>query len=221
MDVGSVITRVRSIAGDTAVLQFTDSDIIDWLNDGIRECAIQNSLLQKNATSTTAVGTVEYDLPTDIMRLHSVSVGGEKLRSQTLQEWQETSGDAGAATAQGQPQSFYVWATKINLYPAPTEEAAFVVSYTYQPEDLTYVGAGGVADTATKAQSLPLPTGYQSRLVDYCLAQVAQQDGDSNLYQLKLLEFQTGVTQLKDKPEFNEDLYPFISVSSRDSGGEW
>jgi hypothetical protein len=218
MNVGSIITRVRSIAGDTAVLQFTDSDIVDWLNDGIRDCAISNNLLQKNATSTTAVGTTEYTLPTDIMKLHSVTVGGEKLRSQTLQEWQEFSGPSEGAGVQGRPQNFYVWAGKINIWPVPTESQSLVVSYSYQPADLTYAGTGGIGDSTTKAQEVPLPSGYHARLVDYCLAQVAQQDGDSNLYQLKLMEFQTGVSQLKDKPEYTEDLYPFIATSARDSG---
>lgn len=220
MKVGSIITRVRSIAGDTAVMQFTDSDIIDWLNDGVRECAIQNGLLQKNATSSTAVGTSEYTIPADIMKLHSVTVDGTKLASQTLQEWQENSGGQGATLVEGRPSSFYVWATKINLYPVPTEVLPFVISYIYKPTELTYAGTGGAADAGTKDQDLPLPVDYQSRLVDYCLAQVAQQDGDSNLYQLKITEFQTGVTQLKDKPEYTDDLYPFISVSNRDAGWE-
>lgn len=218
MKVGSVIQRVRSIAGDTAVLQFTDSDIIDWLNDGVRECALQNSLLQKNATSSTAVGVSQYDLPTDIMKLHSVTVDGEKLLSQTLQEWQETSAQQGAGTTSGQSLSYYVWATKITLFPTPDAVKSLVVSYTYLPSDLTYNGANGVGDNTTKNQDLPLPVEYQARLVDYCLAQVAQQDGDSNLYQLKMQEFQTGVSSLKEKPEAREDVYPSISVSSRDSG---
>ncbi len=222
MKVSSVITRVRSIAGDTAVLQFTDSDIIDWLNDGVRHCVIDNGLLQKNATSSTAVGQAQYDLPTDIMKMHSVSVGGVKLTGQTLQEWQEDSADGAAATATGTPASFYVWATKINLSPTPNAVKPLVISYTYKPAELTYAGSAGVADATTKNQDLPIPVEYQSRLVDYCLAQVAQQDGDVNLYQIKMQEFSTGVQQLRDKPETQEDLYPFRSVSDRDAGwGDW
>jgi hypothetical protein len=219
MNVGSVIKRVRSIAGDSAVLQFTDSDVIDWLNDGIRECAIQNHLLQKNASNTTTPGVSEYNIPTDILRLHSVTVGGLKLRSQTLQEWQEFSGDVGADEAQGRPTDFYVWATKLRMWPTPTESLPFVIAYTYKPVELEYNGSdAGIADTDTNNQALGIPTEYHTRLVDYCLAQVAQQDGSNDLYQLKMQEFITGVSQLKDKPEVNEDLYPSISVSSRDAG---
>lgn len=224
MKVGDIITRVRGVAGDDLVLQFTDSQIVDWLNDGIRECAIQNNLLQKNATSNTVAGTAEYTLPPDILKLHSVTVAGEKLRGQTLQEFQDSSVAVQSGSDTGQPVVFYVWADKITLSPIPDTIKSMVVSYTYNPVDLTFapVNPGsGVADNATKIQVLSLPVGYQSRLVDYCLAQVAQQDGDNNLYAIKMQEFQTGVTMLKDQPEYTQDMYPSISVSARDSGWDF
>ena len=218
MKVGSVITRVRNIAGDTNVIQFTDSDIVDWLNDGIRDCVINNGLLQKNATSSTAVGTAEYSLPPDIMKLHSVTVDGSKLGGLTFEEWQQRFGSKGSDQDTGRPVLFYVWASKLTLFPIPDEVLDLKISYIYTPAALTFVGVNGIADSNTKDQDLPVPSEYQSRLVDYCLAQVAQQDGDSNLYMLKMQEFATGVSQLKDKPEYQDDMYPFINVSNRDSG---
>jgi hypothetical protein len=66
-----------------------------------------------------------------------------------------------------------------------------------------------------------LPVGYHVRLVDYCLAQVAQQDDDMNRYQLKMEEFRSGVHNLKDQSEWENDYYPMIGISARDSGQEY
>ena len=218
MKVGSVITRVRSIAGDTNVMQFTDSDIIDWLNDGIRDCVISNNLLQKDASSSTAVGVAEYQLPSDIIKLHSVTVDGSKLGGLTFEEWQQRHGAPEASSETGRPVLFYIWAGKLVLYPSPDQVFSLKISYINSPVELSYAGTNGVADSTTKNQNLPLPVEYQPRLVDYCLAQVAQQDGDNNTYALKMQEYATGVSQLKDKPEYQDDMYPFINVSNRDSG---
>ncbi len=76
-----------------------------------------------------------------------------------------------------------------------------------------------IEEVGTK--ELTLPVGYHQRIVDYCLAQVAQQDDDINRYNMKMMEFKTGVSQLSDQAEYNNDLYPSISVSDRDAGEEY
>ena len=212
MKVQDIITRVRNIAGDTNTLQFTDAQVLDWINDGVRECAIQNNLLQKRATSTVTSGTAAYALPVDILKLHSVRYDGAKLSVKTLQEFEDLV--SGTDTSNGTPQYCYVWAGFINLYPAPDNSTSvMVVDYSYDPATLL------IADVATDTPALPV--GYHARLVDYCLAQVAQQDDDLNRYQMKMQEFTTGVQNLKDLPEWENDLYPSISISPRDMGEEY
>lgn len=206
MKLSSVISRVRSSAGDTDALQFTDAQLLEWINDGIRECAIQNNLLQKRASSSSSVGTSEYPLPTDILKLYSVKYDGSKLQGLTLDEFDERYGrvDGGSNSS---PACFYVWGGVLNLYPVPSSQGSLVVEYIYSPTDL------GPEDYD---KELPLPVGYHSRIVDYCLAQVAQQDDDINRYTAKMQEFTTGVSQLKDQPEYTEDVYPSINISGRD-----
>lgn len=206
MKLSSVISRVRSSAGDTDALQFTDAQLLEWINDGIRECAVQNNLLQKRASSSTAVGNSEYPLPTDILKLYSIKYNGSKLQGLTLDEFDErySNVDGGSSSS---PTVFYVWGGVLNLYPTPSSQGTLVVEYIYSPTDL------GSEDYE---KELPLPVGYHSRIVDFCLAQVAQQDDDINRYTAKMQEFTTGVSQLKDQPEYTEDVYPSINVSARD-----
>lgn len=211
MKVQDIMNRVRSIASDMDSIQFTDDDLINWINDGIRECAVDNNLLQKTATSNLVVGTSSYTLPTDILKLHSIKVDGQKVRVLNLAEFEAYGGDSADS---GTPVVSYTWAGKINFYPKPTQALPYTVEYTYDPAVL-------LNDAPSKASDPSLPVGYHVRLVDYCLAQVAQQDDDMPRYQLKMEEFRTGVTSLKDQPETQEDYYPMMGISARDSGQEW
>lgn len=205
MRVSDIIRRVRNIAGDVDVQQFTDGDIIRWINDACRECASDNQLLQKKATLTVTRGIGGYSIPDDILKLHSIRYDDSKLAILSLQEAEEK-GIEGSST--GTPDFSYLWAGKIELYPTPDNNSStLVVYYTRIPVEV---------EGEMSEPDLPAP--YHARLVDYCLAQVAQQDDDLNRYQLKMQEFRTGVQNLKDQPEWNNDLYPYMVVSDRDAG---
>lgn len=210
MKVSEVITRVRNTSGDTTSLQFTDTQIVDWINDGIRECAINNNLLQKRASQNTVIGQSDYDLPTDILKLHSVKYDNEKLPVLTMEEFDERYTGADGSIS-GRATVAYIWAGKLTLYPKPDIVYPLVVDYIYHP-------VAHASDAPGLTAELSLPVGYHNRIVDYCLAQVAQQDDDLNRYQIKMQQFETGVQNLKDQGEWNYDLYPSISVDSRDMG---
>lgn len=206
-----IIRRVRNTAGDINVLQFTEEMLVDWINDAVRECAIENNLLQKIATQNTVANQQEYDLPTDIMKLHSIYINGEKLKILTLQEWEEVSGGqpTGVPTT-GAPYQVYIWATKLNVWPPPSSVVPIKINYIYSPTD--WDGADG--DT----EKPPLPENYHLRLIPYVLAQVALQDENMVLYEKHMGQFRSGVVDLAQQSQQEEDLYPFISVSSRDMG---
>lgn len=204
MKASDVITRVRGIVGDTNSLQFTDTQLLDWINEGIRECATLNNLLQKSATSSSVIGTSEYVLPTDILKMHSIKYDGVKLDILTLQQFDDRVSDADGAS--GTPLMCYIWAGKIVFFPTPSAVGTITVDYIYTPTPITD------ADT-----EIGLPSSYHQRIVDYVLAQIAQQDDNLNMYQLKMQEFETGVRNLKDD-QYTVDLYPGITVSPRDMG---
>lgn len=209
MKVGDIVTRVRNMAGDTDVLQFTDSMLVDWINDGIRECAVDNNLLQKRATQTVASGN-NPTIPTDILKLHSIKADGDKLQVLTLEQFDK---QVGGVPQQGTPQLAYIWANTLTLYPTPTQDVEVVIDYTYDPPNLS------ASDTGWEEVVPVLPVGYHQRLIDYCLAQVAQQDDDLNRYAMKMEEFKTGVKKLNSQQDSEEDMYPGITPSLRDSGG--
>lgn len=210
MLVSDAITQVRATAGDTSALQFTDAQIVAWINNGIRECATDNNLLQKRGTQNTVVGQGNYVIPTDMLKLHTVRYDNKKLDFITLEEFDKIySGVGSDTTSRGTPNIAYIWAGVLYVYPIPDAVKVLTVDYSKDAAQHT-TGAVGV--------ELNLPVSYHMRIIDYCLAQIAQQDEDLNRYATKMQEFRTGVQMVKDQDEYANDLYPSISVSERDMG---
>ncbi len=207
MKYSQAIEQVRIMAGDINVLQFTDDDVLNWLNNAVRECALINNLLQVSASTTLTSGDNTEVLPTDILKLHSVKVNKRKIQVLTMQEFNEQYPNVDI-TANGDPQTCYVWAGTINFWPTPGTNLPLIIDYIKDPPNVL------IANIAST--DIPLPVGYHQRLIDYCLAQVAQQDDDMNRYQIKMQEFLTGVQSLKDQPEYTQDLYPHMSPASDD-----
>ena len=218
MLVADISRRVRSAAGDLSVLQFTEDTLVDWINDGVRECVIENYLLQARATSDTVANQSEYVLPTDILKLHSVYVDGYKLTVQTLEEWEQTNAVVHDTTpvTSGQQFTCYVFAGVLNLWPTPADEQPIVINYSKLPAPVVYnPGPPSSYDPIT----LPIPESFHNHIVVYCLAQVAFQDDDYAKYNALMNQFKSSVVDLKSLKD-SEDLYSFISVSPRDQG-DW
>jgi hypothetical protein len=205
MLISDIMTRVRAAVGDVNANQFDDATLVAWLNDGIRECAQENMLLQKSATSALVVGTTAYTLPADILKLYSIKVDNALLTILTFSDWQKQNFDS---TETGLPVIAYVWAGKYTVWPSPDRAYSVEVNYIYDPVDITNVFNVAPA----------LPSVYHSRLVDYCIAQVALQDDNEQLYSLKMQEFSTGIKKLSDQSETEEAAYPSTMVSPRDMG---
>lgn len=216
MLVSDIVRRVRDAAGDLAVLQFSQATLTDWINDGVRECVIENSLLQARATTTTVPGQTEYSLPVDIFKLHSVYADGYKLEVQTLEQWEQHNAsvhDADPVESSAQYQC-YVYAGVLNVWPTPTTEVSLVVNYTKLPAHIGYTST----PESWSPESPSIPEAFHNHLVVYCLAQVALQDDDFNRYTALMQQFKSGVIDLKHIKDQQEDLYPSISVSARDAG---
>lgn len=219
MLVADIVRRVRDSAGDTAVLQFTNTTLTDWINDAIRECVVDNSLLQQRASQNTVINQSDYALPTDIFKFHSVLVDQFKLEMITLEQWEErNAGEAGLTANAGEPVVCYVYAGVLTIWPKPSAVVPLVINYTKLPAVVAYTEPAGVPTWTPNTPSIP--EHYHNRLVTYCQAQVAMQDDNYEKYQSLMMEFKTGVKDLNDA-RHEDDLYPFISVSSRDQGEFW
>lgn len=201
--------RVKRQFGDEAGAQITDADIIRWVNDAQTDIAVKNDLLQVSATTATTAGVQKYTVPTNLLILRSVRWKGVKLQPLTMEEADALtiSGDTGA---RGTPVSFWQFARQIYVWPPPDANgtADLTLFYTRQPV---------VATLTSETPELPLQ--YHPRLVEYCIAQAAELDDNLQHFQVKMNQFEQGVENLKSNNDWeNQDFYPGITVSNRDSG---
>lgn len=222
MLVADIVRRVRDSAGDTAVLQFTQATLTDWINDAVRECVLENSLLQAKVTTSTVIDQADYSLPENIFKIHSVIYNGYKLEILTREQWEDRNAsepETGTDTTQTSPFQCYIYAGFLTLWPTPNAVNTLVLNYTKMPETITHSTSAGADVWAPNIP--PIHEAFHSRIVHYCLAQVAMQDDDFDKYTALMEGFKSGVMDLKHIKDQEEDLYPFISVSSRDMGNDY
>lgn len=207
MNVTEIAQRVKRQFGDEAGAQIIDADIIRWVNDAQRDIAQANNLLQTVATTAVVRGQDQYTLPSDILTLRTVRYAGRKLSFLTQDEAAEFLGSDN--TTKGEPTHYSVWATKIDLYPAPDRDDAddLQLYYTRLPIEVT-----------TITQTPELPIQYHNRIVEYCLAQAYELDDNMESYRAKMQMFQDGMDRLKDNVDWQpQDVYPSITVSNNDA----
>lgn len=205
MLISEVQTRVSRQFGDPANAQFDSEDVLRWINDGIIDLSINNDLAQATATVALSSGVNTVNLPTDLLILKSVKLNGRKLDGTSQQEADETWDINGN---NGVPTAFYVWMNKLYLYPTPNISAQLSVNYT---QTVTLDGSDDV--------ELPLPVQYHTRIVEYCLAQAAELNGDPNQYQLKKGEFLRNTAEIRNSTDnTDQDYYPSITASPADYG---
>ncbi|HET7713138.1 MAG TPA: DUF6682 family protein [Patescibacteria group bacterium] len=204
MLVSEIATRVRRQFGDEAGVEITDADIIRWVNDAQREIAVRNNLLQVRATAGAVNGQAEYSIPANLVTLHTVLYQNRKLQPLSIQEANDLINDG---TATGIPTHFWQFAGIITLYPAPD---------TTDPDDIKLLYTRTATEITALDQTPEVPVTYHNRIVEYVMAQAAELDENLNRYQLKMGEFQTGMLELKDAPEWEKDVYPSITAGPAD-----
>jgi len=202
MLVSDVATRVKRQFGDEVGAQIDDTDVIRWCNDAQTEIAIQNRLLQTVATQNTVVSQQNYSLPADLLALRGLRYDKLRLTLLSMDDIdnvvQDRTEDSGA------PQYYWTYAEEVHLWPVPDEIKVLTVYYTAKPVTLTATG-----------DTISLPSQYDNRIVEYCIAQAAELDDNLEHYQLKMSQFQSGIDATKNALEQteNEDQYPFITYS--------
>lgn len=206
MLVQDIVRRVREIAGDTAVLQFSNATVTDWINDATRRCVEENSLLQAKANAVLEVAKKTYTLPEDIFKIHSVLADTLKLEILSLQEFEARDYDL---TAVGAPEVACVYAGNLDVYPTPKTAGILYVNYTRSPKEIRYINDG--TNEGYSPNSPEIPVAFHSRLVTYCLAQVALQDDDYAKYQAMMSEFNTGVVDLNHLKNQTDAHYPYMT----------
>lgn len=209
MLVSEIATRVKDQFGDDGGAVITDARVIRWVNDAMRDIALNNNLFLIRATAAVVPGQAEYQVPANILTVHSVKFQGRKLIELSQAEADGFQADSSVVPS-GVPTHYWLFGTILTLYPAPnlTDPNDLLMQYTRTPTEVTLV-----------TNTPEVPVQYHNRIVEYCIAQAAELDDDEDRYERKMNRFASGVQQLKDNAEWGaHDFYPSITAGPADTG---
>lgn len=220
LTVAQITQRVQRQFGDTELAQVVQQDVYNWINDAMREIAVQNDLLQVQGSAAAVANQKQYALPDEMLKLRRVAYQGFSLRNISVEDADELVSGSALSVANGfpvgTPTHYWVYAGLITLFPAPSTSGSndIQLHYTRQPTDVTSTG-----DTPE------LPAEYHNRIVEYCLAQAWELDMNVTMSQVKTNQFQQGIDKLKGNADWeNQNFYPSIAMVSEyppDMVGGW
>lgn len=214
MNVQDVANRVRRTFGDEASVQVTDQDIIRWINDAQHQVAVDNEgLLETTATADVVQNQADYDCPSDMSVLRSLSFKGFRVKYMSFAEFNEYidgfKAPAGVGPyGPGIPEIFMVWNNVITLFPKPNSSvtAGLSIYYIKQP-----------ASVANLADNLSLPLQYHNAIVNYCLSQAYELDEDLEKATFKKGQYEAEMMKLNDRNKWtSQQYYPRITTLPED-----
>lgn len=215
MNVQDYVTRVRSQFGDATGIQVSDQDILNWINDGMRDICYTAQLIQTRAVADVKMGQFDYTFPTDFLTVFNIRHAGLVLEALSIEERDKFIQNADSPTLQtteGIPTHYWVWANTITLYPTPSADlASGLRAY--------YTRTAAKVLTITDSLDTGFPLSFHNALLDKVLQWAYEKDENWQAAQIKEGQFSTVVNKLAEDAAWNEhEEYPHITVSERDAG---
>lgn len=187
--------------GDDTEAQITLTDITRWANEAQLNIARKTDTLLETFVVATVVGTSEYALPADFLRVDRVTFDGKVLYKTTSQDLDaENPSRHVAPVPQGTPTRFYVKRKKIVLHPAPNIVKNVSADVVVRPATLA---AGGDVPE--------IPVEQHNDIIRFCLARAYELDGQRTEASETMGEFNEGLGWASDEANnAYTDSYPMI-----------
>ena len=144
-----VLARARVYLRDQSTAanrqQFSDTTLLQFLSDGMREANAQNWILQSSTTVTLILGTTEYAMPADFMatlRVWYQQPGQNYMKLDQTSMDQLDSQNSGWTSTAGPPTKYYLDKVQstvlMGFYPAPSialSTGPVIIYYVQQTAD--------------------------------------------------------------------------------------
>jgi hypothetical protein len=212
----NIASRIKTLFGDTAGVQVTDTIILDWINDAQREISMQHeNLFQKTSTANLVAGTNSYALPADLLTLQGVQLKGSSTGvfydlqflspegvDQMYPNWQDP-------TDTGTPIYFFRGdAGQVVLIPTPATSVAGAIQYTYSRYTVDLVAIGNALD---------VPEYYHQTILEYCLMKAYEMDENWEAEDRKANYVQSTIDFNNSRDAwFGRETYPVITTTAED-----
>jgi hypothetical protein len=182
---GQELTDLRAQLDEqnTFAQYWKDSELLQYINDGVRDLARRGEvILSFNTTLDAIVGQAKYNLPPDVIRVHrcefipSNSTQVYPVMGSTYDELDQIWG-INPTTQSSYPSVYACWGTPgqmtIQFYPVPAQTGSLNLYYYAMPVDLP-------TDGTASTQVLNVPTGWEDVLIKYAMSRALLKMRDSN-----------------------------------------
>lgn len=184
-----VLEDVRSRLDEASAGQWTDRELLRWINEALRDVCRRSEVLQTFCEIPAVVNQQEYTLPDDTVRVYRVEWRPEastQVYPVTYKDFNNMDSIwvASQETTVGYPMLYTMWGypptLKIVLYPKPAMGGIVRVQYYKLPAQLALDGTD--ADT-----TIELPTGWEDLIALYCEYVAFRKDADPRWTESKQL----------------------------------
>jgi uncharacterized protein DUF6682 len=213
MNVGDIRRRIKAKVGDQAGSEITDTQLLDWINDGLGEIAKRTQQPQATATTVTVASQGAYSISTfsaDVLRLRSVMCDGVLLQAISQEEADNSLPDREKSPQTATPEKFWVWADQLNLWPRPaTAGLTLKIFYVKRP-----------AAVAVDADVPGIPLHMHTDLLQYVWAQVLDTIGDLDRGEKQMDRFAGAAATAASDAEWPvRGTYPHVTIATDDTYG--
>lgn len=183
------ITKARSRLNEATARQWTDQQLREWINEGARDIARRTEALEDRDTIVGVIGTSEYSLATDIVRVHRVewtptNEDTTQLEYVDLQNL-DAFGWRQRTMQQDRPYVYSIWgsgaALKLLVFPVPGTAGSFTI-WQYRLPAVLAESSSADANTAVE-----IPQAWDDILLDYIEYRALRKDRDPRWQESKAM----------------------------------
>jgi hypothetical protein len=200
----TIRTDVRNRLDEVSARRWTDAELNNWINEGLRDVARRSETILSYYTNIALVPNVaKYSMPTDVIRVHRlefVPVGSSQTYPIQLSTYQEMDQVWGVSQQIQRSYPYYavLWGFAPNItiqfYPVPSQAGELNIYYYRLPT--TLVNDIDVAE---------IPAGWEDLVEVYCEYVALRKDRDvrwqdsKTLYETSLQNMINVTRQLHDQ----------------------
>lgn len=186
---GDFITKARVRLNESTARQWTDTNLRQWINEGARDIARKTESLEDRDTVAAVVGTAEYTLDTDVIRIHRVEftpTGEDTIRLEYVDiKDMDNFGWRQRTLRQDRPYVYSVWgsgrALKLIVHPVPATAGNFTIWVYRTPAVLAE------STTTDAATHVEIPQNWDDILLDYIEYRALRMDRDQRWVEAKAI----------------------------------
>jgi hypothetical protein len=196
-EIETAARRAYNAVGDTF---WSQDEILTLMYLGSMQLADEGIIIERTFETTTVVGQLEYDYPTNAIGIKRVEYDGKRLDPITMDEDDVLTSFDADTTSTGTPTNYFIWNDTVMLRPIPNAALTLKIRAYIQPTIPTIVS------------ELELPTLFHPALVDFCIKEMVLKDGNIQVYDRYEARWQNWIVRAKSFKSRTKQLdkYPVV-----------